>query len=151
MCINKSRPGARVYRVAHSGRGEGVAVLVDEVLETPVSPELVPPEEAGAIKQKTEDILGPYLLHDFFLYYCVGYKLPPANVLAYACAAFDNDFEPWYIREKLILFLRRFCAAQFKRACAPDSASITQVNLNGVNFSIPSDLDPTALLADLDE
>lgn len=122
-----------------------------DILDTPVSPELLPPTENGEIKQKTEEILGPYELHDFFTYYYAKYSFRPAKLYYYACAAFEGMFEPAFIKDKLGLFLRRYCAAQFKRACAPDAASITEVNLNGINHHIPSDLDPSALLRELEQ
>lgn len=122
---------------------------ITEALETPVSPELLPPDEEGNITQKTEDILGPYELHDFFLYHFVKYNMRPSKIYHYACIAFADSMSSAFIKEKLSLFLRKFCAAQFKRSCAPDAASITEVNLLGVSYQIPSDLDPSTLLADL--
>lgn len=151
VCITKTVLRELVRHVAETGRVDGVAEVVGDILDTPVSPELLPPEESGDIHQKTEVILGPYLLHDFFLYYFVKYRFRPSKLYYYACMAFADTHEPAYIKEKLALFYKRFCAGQFKRACAPDSGSITDVNLNAVNFYIPSDLDPSALLRELEE
>lgn len=123
---------------------------MQEALDTPVSPELLPPDASGRIQQKTEDILGPYELHDFFLYYFVKYNMRPSKLYHYASIAFADSMPASFIKEKLELFIKRFCAAQFKRSCAPDAASITEVNLLNVNYQIPSDLNPSALLADLE-
>lgn len=149
VCITKTVLRELVWHVAHNGLVEGVTETVDSILDTPVSPELLPPEN-GEITQKTEEILGPYELHDFFAYYFIRYRMRPSKLYFYACAAFGNDLSPDFIREKLALFIKRFCANQFKRSCAPDSASITEVNLNGVSFAMPSDLDPSYLLRDLE-
>ena len=119
------------------------------ILDTPVSPELLPADEHGNPLQKTEDILGPYELHDFFLYYFVKYNMRPSQIYMHAMEVFEGLYAPGFIREKLELFLKRFCAAQFKRSCAPDCASITEVNLLSVNYYIPSDLNPAALLREL--
>jgi NAD+ synthase (glutamine-hydrolysing) len=93
------------------------------VLETPVSPELLPAGEDGEPGQKTEEILAPYELLDFFLYYFIKYRFSPAKLLLYACAALGKTSEPKYITEKLRLFIERFYAAQFKRSCSPDAAA----------------------------
>ena len=150
VCFAKTVLRELVWHVASSGMIPGVEETVRNVIETPVSPELLPPED-GEIAQKTEDILGPYELHDFFTYYFLRYRMRPSKILFYACIAFSESLSPAFIREKLRLFFSRFCSAQFKRSCAPDAASITPVNLLGVSFDIPSDLDPSILLQDLEE
>jgi NAD+ synthase (glutamine-hydrolysing) len=150
-CITKTVLRELTAHIANNNLVEGVADILRDILDTPVSPELLPPDEAGDIQQKTEEILGPYILHDFFLYHFIRYRFGPAKLYFYACMAFAGEMEPPFIREKLRLFLKRFCAGQFKRACAPDAAAITQVNLLGVNYRIPSDLDPSFLLAELEE
>lgn len=150
VCLTKTVLRELARRVTQAGRVSGVEELVASIIDTPVSPELLPPGEQGEIQQRTEDILGPYLLHDFFTYYFARYRFRPSKLYYYACEAFRDDLKPAFIKEKLALYFRRFFAAQFKRACAPDSASITEVNLNGVNFYVPSDLDPSALLRELE-
>lgn len=130
---------------------ENISEVLLDILDTPVSPELLPSGENGEIKQKTEDILAPFELLDFFLYYFVKYSFRPSKIYLYACVAFAGKYESFYIKEKLRMFLRSFCAAQFKRACSPDSAAITKVNLSNAVFYIPSDIDSAALLRDLDE
>jgi NAD+ synthase (glutamine-hydrolysing) len=127
----------------------GVAEHIRAVLELPVSPELLPPED-GEITQKTEELLGPYRLHDFFLYHFLRHRMRPAKLYACARAAFAGEYEPAFLAEKLRLFVTRFCSAQFKRSCAPDAAALTAVNLLGVSFSMPSDFDPSVLLEDLE-
>ena len=127
----------------------GIDEILQDILDTPVSPELLPPTEHGEIKQKTEEILGPYELHDFFLYYFLRYHMRPAKILFYACIAFEGEHSPEFICDKLEIFLRRFCAGQFKRACAPDAAAINEVNLCGVSFKMPSDMNADMLLRDI--
>ena len=146
-CISKTVLRELVRHVCYTGLVENVQEVVGSILATPISPELLPPTN-GQITQKTEDILGPYELHDFFIYHFIRNKMRPSKIFYYACAAF-GEHSPDFIREKLILFIKRFCASQFKRSCAPDSASITKVNLHGVNFQMPSDLNPAFLLRDL--
>ena len=147
ICLSKTLLRELVWHVAHTGLIEGISDVVAPILNTPVSPELLPLED-GQITQKTEDILGPYELHDFFLYHFVRYNMRPSKILYYACMTF-RDLDPTSIRQLLTIFITRFCQGQFKRSCAPDSASITQVNLNSANFTMPSDLDPAFLLRDL--
>ncbi|MEG2174387.1 MAG: NAD(+) synthase, partial [Oscillospiraceae bacterium] len=129
---------------------EGTCEYLNDVLSTPVSPELLPADSAGDIAQKTEDILGPYELHDYFLFHFVRYGFRPSKLYYYACAAFSGQYEPKYIKETLMLFFRRFVAGQFKRACAPDSARLTDVCLQSSVYRIPSDLDARPLLAELE-
>ncbi|MCI9272764.1 MAG: NAD(+) synthase [Clostridiales bacterium] len=120
-----------------------------DVLDTPVSPELLPPSISGEIHQKTEDILGPYELHEFFLYYFVHYQMAPSKILLYACAAFEETYSPEEIRSTLRIFLQRFFAGQFKRSCSPDSAALCDVALGVPFFTIPSDASCQAMLDEL--
>ncbi len=87
-------------------------VLAD-ILDTPISPELLPPDAQGKIAQKTEDLVGPYALHDFFIYYAVGYGYTPMKVFALACRAFEKDFDRETVKKWLISFYRRFFGQQF--------------------------------------
>lgn len=151
VCIAKTVLRELVRYVGESGILQGVDEVIADILDTPVSPELLPPDESGEIGQKTEEILGPYELHDFFLYYFIRCHFRPAKLYFYACVAFAGKLEPEFIKEKLGVFLKRFCAAQFKRSCAPDAADITGLSLLAHNFYIPSDLDPSALLRELQE
>ena len=123
--------------------------ILADILNTPVSPELLP--AAGAAPaQKTEEILGPYELHDFFLYYFVRYGLAPSKIYYYALNAFSGCYSPDMIKETLRVFLRRFTASQFKRSCAPDSSALGPVDLTPRGFRMPSDMRAEALIRDLD-
>ena len=95
------------------------AVLMD-ILDTPISPELLPPDAQGKIAQKTEDLVGPYALHDFFIYYAVGYGYTPTKIFNLACRAFEKDFDRETVKKWLVSFYRRFFSQQFKRNCQPD-------------------------------
>ncbi len=148
-CFPKTLLRALAAHIAENGLVAGVAGHIRAVLDLPVSPELLPPED-GEIAQRTEELLGPYKLHDFFLYHFLRHRMRPAKLYACAKTVFAGEFAPSFIAEKLRLFLTRFCAAQFKRSCAPDAAALMPVNLLGVSFSMPSDLDPAVLLEDLD-
>ncbi|MCI8623274.1 MAG: NAD(+) synthase [Provencibacterium sp.] len=127
----------------------GVAAILRDILDTPVSPELLPPDEEGMPGQKTEEILGPYILHDFFLYYTLKYSLTPAKVLSYAAVAFEGEFDPGFIKDKLRIFIKRFYQNQFKRSCAPDAAAVMEPNL--IHYQIPSDLSAALFLEELEQ
>ncbi len=138
VCYTKNMIRQTVDLLCENSMFESVAKYLRDVLDTPVSPELLPPDKEGKIAQKTEDILGPYELHDFFLYYFVHKNNSPKTVVGYATQIF-TEFTKEYIEQKLELFIKKFFAAQFKRSCAPDSACITEVNLTNVKMYIPSD------------
>ena len=148
VCLTKTMIRRMVTHLC-SRFDEQIGSILHDIVDTPVSPELLPPDESGKIQQKTEDILGNYALHDFFLYYLLRYNFPPRKLYYYACLAFSGELSASYILEKLKLFLHRFFAGQFKRSCTPDSARITDVNLTC--WSIPSDASAQSLLCDLDE
>ncbi|MCX7714981.1 MAG: NAD(+) synthase [Clostridia bacterium] len=112
--------------------------LVD-ILNTPVSPELLPPKD-GEISQKTEHIVGPYELHDFFLYYTVRFGFPPSKVFRLAKYAFREDYEPDFILSWLKVFYKRFFSQQFKRSCLPDAPKVGTVALSPRgDWRMPSD------------
>jgi len=114
------------------------AVLCD-VLDTPVSPELLPPVD-GVISQKTEDLVGPYELHDFFLYYMLRCGFPPAKVYRVAKQAFAGEYEDTIILKWLKTFYRRFFTQQFKRSCLPDGPKVGSVALSPRgDLRMPSD------------
>ena len=115
------------------------SVLLD-IIDTPISPELVPAEPNGTIKQKTEDLVGPYELHDFFLYYTLRYGFSPRRIFTLATAAFGDT----YPRETIIkwerTFFRRFFNQQFKRSCLPDGPKVGSVCLSPRgDWRMPSD------------
>ncbi len=127
-----------------------LAAALQDVLDTPVSPELLPPDEEGKIAQKTEDKVGPYVLHDFFLYYTVRWGTSPSKLLAIAKAAFADDYDEDFIRHWLKVFYRRFFAHQFKRSCAPDGPKVGTVSLSVKgDWQMPSDADVTGWLREL--
>jgi NAD+ synthase (glutamine-hydrolysing) len=104
-------------------------VLLD-IVATPVSPELLPANSDGTIKQVTEDIVGPYELHDFFLYYAIRWGFSPAKVLRLAVLAFAGEYEQSFILAWLKTFYRRFFSQQFKRSCLPDGPKIGSLALS---------------------
>lgn len=104
-------------------------VLLD-VLDTPISPELLPPDAKGKISQQTEDLVGPYALHDFFLFYMIRYGFAPTKIYHLACRAFAEDFSTDTIKKWLKVFYSRFFTQQFKRNCMPDGIKIGSVGLS---------------------
>lgn len=115
------------------------AVLKD-VLDTPVSPELLPADDKGNIAQKTEDLVGPYELHDFFLYYFVRFGFSPDKIFFLAKEAFKECYEVDVIAKWLKVFLKRFFAQQFKRSCMPDGPKVGSINLSPRgDWRMPSD------------
>ena len=116
------------------------ALILQDVLNTPVSPELLPADENGKIAQKTEDLVGPYELHDFFLYYFVRFGFAPEKIRFLANNAFDGDYTDELIVKWLKVFLRRFFAQQFKRSCMPDGPKVGSINLSPRgDWRMPSD------------
>jgi len=115
-------------------------VILHDVLDTPVSPELLPADENGDIAQKTEDIVGPYELHDFYLYYFIRFGFSPAKILFLAKNAFAGIYTDEIIEKWLKIFLRRFFAQQFKRSCIPDGPKVGSINLSPRgDWRMPSD------------
>ena len=138
-------------RFTAMGDTETAACLCD-ILATPVSPELLPPEENGEIAQKTEGIVGPYELHDFFLYYFVRFGFPPKKILRMATLAFGDAYTEAQIKTYLTLFVRRFFAQQFKRSCLPDGPKVGSLCLSPRgDFRMPSDAQAAAWLRELSE
>ncbi len=121
------------------------------ILNTPISPELLPPDPSGRIEQKTEDIIGPYELHDFFLFYTLRYGMEPAKVLFLAEAAFAGKYERGIIAKWLTLFYKRFFRQQFKRSCLPDGPKVGSVSLSPRgDWRMPSDAEVDIWLAEMD-
>lgn len=114
--------------------------VLQDVLDTPISPELLPPDAEGKIAQHTEDLVGPYALHDFFLYYTLRFGFTPTKIYTLACRAFEADFEPSTIKKWLVSFYRRFFTQQFKRSCMPDGVKVGSVTLSPRgDWRMPSD------------
>ncbi len=131
--------------------GRASAVLHD-ICATPVSPELLPPDESGNISQKTEDHVGPYELHDFFLFQMVRNQFAPRKILDLACRVFASDYAQADILKWLQLFYRRFFAQQFKRSCLPDGPKVGSVSLSPRgDWRMPSDASAALWLAELDQ
>ena len=115
------------------------ATLLD-VIDTPVSPELLPADKEGKIAQKTEDLVGPYELHDFFLYNFLRAGYGPAKILLLAEQAFDGSYDRAVIRRWLTVFVRRFFTQQFKRSAMPDGPKVGSVTLSPRgDWRMPSD------------
>ena len=104
--------------------------ILSDVLDTPVSPELLPPDEKGNINQKTEEIVGPYQLHDFFLYYVVRFGFSPSKILFLAEQAFAGEYDKATLLKWLKNFYRRFFSQQFKRSCLPDGPKVGTISLS---------------------
>lgn len=113
--------------------------ILKDILSTPVSPELLPAKD-GVISQITEDIVGPYELHDFFLYYMVRYGFSPRKIYRLALLAFGDEYSPEIIKKWLVIFIRRFFSQQFKRNCVPDGPKVGAVSLSARgDWKMPSD------------
>ena len=124
---------------------------LQDILDTPISPELLPPEKDGSISQKTEDSVGPYILHDFFLYHTLRSGVPPAKLLFLAEQTFAGEYEKDFIKQWLKVFYRRFFSQQFKRSCMPDGPKIGSVSLSPRgDLKMPSDADSSLWLAEVD-
>ncbi len=130
------------YAAETSDNAELKDVLLD-ILDTPVSPELLPPDKDGNIQQKTEDIIGPYELHDFFLYYFVRWGFAPSKILRIAELSFEGEYEPGTIKKWLDTFIRRFFSQQFKRSCIPDGPKVGSCALSPRgDLRMPTDASP---------
>ena len=152
--VNASVPKTLVrhlvrYFADTCGEKELRDVLLD-VLDTPVSPELLPPED-GVISQKTEDLVGPYELHDFFLYYVLRFGYMPSKIYRMALRAFAGEYEAEFIKKWLNVFYRRFFAQQFKRSCLPDGPKVGSVAVSPRgDLRMPSDASRNIWMADLE-
>lgn len=122
---------------------EHVSGILLDIVDTPISPELK--GSGKAIEQKTEDNIGPYELHDFFLYYMIQHGFGPEKIVFLACKAFDGKYDADEIRKWFKVFIKRFFASGFKRSCAPDGPKVGPVSLSGQgDWKMPSDIDGTA-------
>ena len=114
-----------------------------DIVDTPISPELLPADEKGEIVQKTEDLVGPYELHDFFLYHFVRFGCRPAKLPFMACRAFAGKYDAKTVKKWLTVFLRRFFSQQFKRSALPDGPKVGSVSLSPRgDWRMPSDASP---------
>ena len=116
------------------------SATLHDVVDTPISPELVPADEDGNIQQKTEDLVGPYELHDFFLYYFMRHGFRPMKIFLLAQKAFEGQYEDDVIKHWLKTFFRRFFSQQFKRSCLPDGPKVGSISLSPRgDWRMPSD------------
>ena len=140
--VNASVPKTLVkYLIRYEAArlGGGAQAVLEDVLATEISPELLPPE-GGKIAQKTEELVGPYELHDFYLYHAIRWGFPPRKVFFLAQAAFAGKYEDAVLKKWLISFYRRFFSQQFKRSCLPDGVKVGSVALSPRgDWRMPSD------------
>lgn len=118
-----------------------ISAIIKDILDTPVSPELLPPDKNGDISQMTEEVVGPYELHDFFLYYFVRYGFTPEKIFYIALKTFENEYDRYTIKRWMQKFFQRFFTQQFKRSCMPDGPKVGTVSLSPRgDFKMPSDV-----------
>lgn len=130
----------------------GLSAVLLDILDTPVSPELLPPDKEGDIAQKTEDLVGPYELHDFFLYQMLLRGFPPRRIYRMAKRAFRGTYSEAEILKWLRTFYRRFFSQQFKRSCSVDGPKVVAVDLSPRgSLRMPSDAVADAWLSELSE
>ena len=141
-----------VSHVADNSVDETSRATLLDIIDTPISPELIPADENGDIKQKTEDLVGPYELHDFFLYHFLRFGFRPSKLFMLARNAFDATvYSDDVIKHWLRTFLRRFFQQQFKRSCLPDGPKVGSVTLSPRgDWRMPTDAMSTAWLAECD-
>ncbi len=128
------------------------ATILRDIIDTPISPELIPADEQGNIKQKTEDLVGPYELHDFFIYHFIRNGFSPKKIFYLAKHAFEGKYEDEVIKKWLTTFCRRFFNQQFKRSCLPDGPKVGSVSLSPRgDWHMPSDASSTEWQKECDE
>ena len=152
--VNASVPKTLVRHLvkyaADDTKDEALKNVLDDVLDTPVSPELLPPKD-GDIAQKTEDLVGPYELHDFFLYFMLRFGYEPSKIFRIACMTFDGEYDKETIFKWLETFCRRFFSQQFKRSCLPDGPKVGTVALSPRgDWRMPSDACVAVWMKDLE-
>ena len=131
---------------------DGTSAILNDIIDTPISPELIPADENGNIKQKTEDLVGPYELHDFFLYYFLRFGFRPRKIFMLAQKAFYSTYNDEVIKKWLTTFCRRFFAQQFKRSCLPDGPKVGSVSLSPRgDWRMPSDAASTLWIKECEE
>ena len=139
-----------VYSERERGMGE-VSAILDDILATPVSPELLPPKD-GEIAQCTEALVGPYELHDFFIYHIIGLSASPREVYEIAREVFGDTYDNETILGWLRVFMRRFISQQFKRSCLPDGPRVSNISVSPrCGLAMPSDASAAVWLCEIDE
>lgn len=140
-----------VQWVAENGIDEASKVTLLDIVDTPISPELIPADENGEIKQKTEDLVGPYELHDFFLYYFLRFGFRPSKIFYLANIAFKEIYDEETIKKWLSTFFRRFFNQQFKRSCLPDGPKVGSISLSPRgDWRMPSDASSAMWLKEIE-
>ena len=142
--VNASIPKTLVRHLVHwvalQEMDDACRETLLDIIDTPISPELIPADENGEIQQKTEDLVGPYELHDFFLYYTLRFGFRPAKIYMIAQEAFKGSYTDEVIKKWLTTFFRRFFAQQFKRSCLPDGPKVGSCSLSPRgDWRMPSD------------
>lgn len=141
-----------VQWVAENGMDEASKATLLDIVDTPISPELIPADENGEIKQKTEDLVGPYELHDFFLYYFLRFGFRPSKIYFLAQTAFSGVYDDETINKWLQTFFRRFFNQQFKRSCLPDGPKVGSISISPRgDWRMPSDASSAAWLKEIAE
>ena len=141
--VNASVPKTLVqclvqHEALHSS--QELSLVLEDILNTPISPELTPADNAGRISQRTEELIGPYELHDFYLYYVMRFGFTPAKIFLLAQKAFNNRYTDEVLKHWLCSFYRRFFTQQFKRSCMPDGPKVGGISLNPRgDWRMPSD------------
>ena len=141
-----------VQWVAENGMDEASKATLLDIVDTPISPELIPADENGEIKQKTEDLVGPYELHDFFLYYFLRFGFRPSKIYFLAQTAFSGVYDDETIKKWLQTFFRRFFNQQFKRSCLPDGPKVGSISISPRgDWRMQSDASSAAWLKEIAE
>ncbi len=141
-----------VVSLAERAEFRGCKDILLDIADTPISPELLPPDEKGDIAQQTENIVGPYTLHDFFIFYAIRYGFEPKKIFHLAVKAFEGDFDKATIHKWLRSFYRRFFTQQYKRNCQPDGMKIGSVGISTrSDWKMPSDASFSLWLMAVDE
>ena len=139
------------WEATHTYEGAIRNILLD-VVNTPISPELIPAKEDGTIKQKTEDLVGPYELHDFFIYHFMRSGYTPSKIFYLACRTFEGEYDKATIKKWLTTFFRRFFQQQFKRSCLPDGPKVGSVSLSPRgDWRMPSDASAARWIAECEQ
>ena len=154
--VNVSVPKTLVRHLvnyyAYTCNSKELADILMDILDTPVSPELLPPQEDGTIAQKTEDLVGPYELHDFFMYHILRFGMSPKKLFRIALKTFCDEYDKEVIYKWLRTFVWRFFAQQFKRSCLPDGPKVGSVAISPRgDLRMPSDASSAVWIKELDE
>jgi len=150
--VNAGVPKTLIRYLVGYVAGEMATDTLLDIIDTPISPELIPADANGHIKQKTEDLVGPYELHDFFIYYFLRYGFSPAKIYVMAQKAFSDSYDDETIKKWLKTFCRRFFTQQFKRSCLPDGPKVGSVSLSPRgDWRMPSDASNTLWLQECEK